>query len=158
MIYRHAWTQKVGMVCIEAKWNQDHWWLHLHILADGPWILIKQLTKDWEEATGQTSANVDVKRARTHGDLMRYLLGYTFKPMEAPPEKEAIFLSLAYKKHFLTIFGLTSKEMAELLVDSGPMICLDCGSKFMFDSFVDPPSRPDMGISVTGPPGSFHQY
>jgi len=152
-LYRRVWNQDYGLLCLEAKWKNDHWWIHLHIISEGPWIDIVQLTRDWEEHTGQTSANVDVKRAYRLRGAMRYLLGYTFKHMDAPPNEEAAFLNAAYHKRFLSIFGLNREKLHKLIGSPYIVLCHICGSPYEFVGFDDARGpRVILKGSLDGPP------
>ena len=74
---------KGGVVCTEVKRGADGGWHpHLHIIVEGSFIPVKELSEAWLKATGD-SYIVDVRRITNDRQAAAYVTKYVTKPIDS---------------------------------------------------------------------------
>jgi replication protein len=77
-------TQTGGVAFLEVKRSKDkqHWHPHFHVLAQGSFIDVRELSVLWKAITGD-SFIIDVRFVRDEAATLRYVTKYASKPFDA---------------------------------------------------------------------------
>lgn len=79
------WKRSVsaGIACIEVKRYKtvEGWHCHYHLLFHGKYIVRQELADTWKRITGDSDI-VDVRLAKSHRNVVRYITKYVSKPLD----------------------------------------------------------------------------
>lgn len=83
---RKSWKEHCvgGAAFLDLKISEkdDRWHPHLHVLVEGEWWDVKEISSEWLAVTGDSSI-VDITRPRVIEDVCRYAVGYCTKTIDA---------------------------------------------------------------------------
>lgn len=113
---RRFWTDRVqgGAAFCEVKVGRDGLWhVHLHILAEGTWMSVKDLAGQWWAVTGDSMV-VDIRKPTNNDELAAYVTKYVTKPTSADVYRDRdrlqeIMISLKGRR-LCTTFGTWRKH------------------------------------------------
>jgi len=141
---RAAWTKfrhngvgaKIwgGLMVIEAKPKPDGWHVHLHSIADMPFIPKNHIYKAWAKCLHQSSASCDIKAISDIRGAMREVAKYAVKPTDLlnwSPAQVREFAAATRKKRLEGTYGCFYNCKAEDYLDQPttlPRQCPTCGA------------------------------
>lgn len=99
-----------GVAFLEIKWSAatDRWHPHLHCLVEGKYIPKRELSIEWQLATGDSSI-VRLGLVRNHHRALHEVTKYASKPLSATfvriPERLQEAIRVLYGRRLCTTFG-----------------------------------------------------
>lgn len=83
---RDVWCRSItgaaSFVEVKVSERDGLWHVHAHILCVGGWIDQRELSREWHKITGDSSI-VDVRLARSSGEVAGYVTKYVTKPLDS---------------------------------------------------------------------------
>jgi hypothetical protein len=99
-----------GVAILETKVSDRDgmWHVHLHILAEGQWLDVRELSRAWHEITGDSSI-CDIRAVGDSDRCAAYLTKYVSKPIDASlyacPEKLDEYILAIKGRKTMSTFG-----------------------------------------------------
>ncbi|MDO8623318.1 MAG: protein rep [archaeon] len=148
---RKYWKERVlgGIGAIDMKKGQDGLWnVHIHALIYSKYLDMKshkkkggnaKLVEEWKKCTGGDSI-LDIKRVRSKGGALRYILKYLAKGIsDLSYEEKARFFKLTFGRRLLFTFGSKKdKIFYGVKIPKKKNLCRDCHSSFQYVSPLSP--------------------
>jgi len=143
---RDIWKNNIigGCYSIEVTKSNKGWHVHVHIVAEGKYILQADLSKAWKEVTDSNSYIVDIRKVKSYKQFVKELSKYPFKPADAKTwneETKKEFNDFIFNRRLFTKFGSWYNDHISL--GDRHTICPYCGAVdsytilFNFSSFTE---------------------
>jgi len=122
---RKRWASRIrgGIYSIEAVNKGRGWHVHVHMVVDADYLPHRELSEDWRKVTGDAFI-VDVRRAWSPQEALKYILKYLLKPPQILDGQEAVYNEVLKGIRLVQPFGSFYREIKQ---EKPPVVCPECG-------------------------------